>query len=202
MPQLRIALAQVNACVGDLAGNSSMILDWTRKAVAEGAHLVAFPEMVLPGYPVEDLVLRKSFAAANHAELESLARCLQEQGCGDALVVVGHLGRDDEGPRNSASLLHGGEIVATYHKHHLPNYGVFDEARNFAPGFELPIVRLHGLDVGVVICEDIWQNGGPVAALGKVGVDLVVSINASPYEQSKDDARAPLVARRAAERGG
>ncbi|PKW15109.1 NAD+ synthase [Saccharopolyspora spinosa] len=201
MPQLRIALAQVNACVGDVAGNSSMILDWTRRAVQDGAHLVAFPEMVLSGYPVEDLALRKSFAAANLAELDALARRLQDNGCGDALVVVGHLGRDDAGPRNSASLLYGGEVVTTYHKHHLPNYGVFDEARYFAPGFDLPIVRLHGLDVGVVICEDIWQNGGPVAALGEVGVDLVVCINGSPYERAKDDVRTPLVIRRAAEAG-
>ncbi|MDA3627118.1 NAD+ synthase [Saccharopolyspora sp. WRP15-2] len=201
MPQLRIALAQVNACVGDIAGNSSMVLEWTRRAVQEGAHLVAFPEMVLSGYPVEDLALRKSFAAANLAEVEQLARRLQEAGCGDALVIVGHLGRDDQGPRNSASLLYGGEIVATYHKHHLPNYGVFDEARYFAPGFDLPIVRFHGLDVGVVICEDIWQNGGPVAALGQVGVDLVVCLNGSPYERAKDDVRTPLVVRRAAEAG-
>ncbi|KAA5826480.1 NAD+ synthase [Saccharopolyspora hirsuta] len=201
MPQLRIALAQVNACVGDIAGNSSMVLEWTRRAVQEGAHLVAFPEMVLSGYPVEDLALRKSFAAANLAEVEQLARRLQDAGCGDALVVVGHLGRDDQGPRNSASLLHGGEVVATYHKHHLPNYGVFDEARYFAPGFDLPIVRFHGLDVGVVICEDIWQNGGPVAALGQVGVDLVVCLNGSPYERAKDDVRTPLVVRRAAEAG-
>ncbi|MGP4015977.1 NAD+ synthase [Saccharopolyspora sp. 5N708] len=201
MPQLRIALAQVNACVGDIAGNGSMVLDWTRRAVQDGAHVVAFPEMMLTGYPIEDLALRRSFAAANLVELEQLARRLQDSGCGDALVVVGHLGRDDEGPRNSASLLYGGEIVATYHKHHLPNYGVFDEARYFAPGSNLPIVRLHGLDIGVVICEDIWQNGGPVAALGKVGVDLVICPNSSPYERAKDDVRTPLIARRAAEAG-
>ena len=199
MPQLRLALAQVNATVGDISGNSAMVLEWTRKAVQEGAHVVAFPETVLAGYPVEDLALRKSFAAANRAEVGALAVRLREAGCGDALVVVGHLDRDDEGVRNSASLLHGGEVVATYDKYHLPNYGVFDEARYFAPGFDLPIVKLHGLDVGVVICEDIWQNGGPVAALGQVGVDLVVCVNASPYERAKDDVRLPLVARRAAE---
>ncbi|MCA1192524.1 MULTISPECIES: NAD+ synthase [unclassified Saccharopolyspora] len=201
MPQLRLALAQVNATVGDIAGNKAMVLDWTRKAVQEGAHVVSFPETVLAGYPVEDLALRKSFAAANRAAVDALAVNLREAGCGDALVVVGHLDRDDEGLRNSASLLHGGEVVATYDKYHLPNYGVFDEARYFAPGFDLPIVRLHGLDVGVVICEDIWQNGGPVAALGAVGVDLVVCVNSSPYERSKDDVRMPLVARRAAEAG-
>ena len=199
MPQLRLALAQVNATVGDIAGNSAMVLDWTRKAVESGAHVVAFPETVLSGYPVEDLALRKSFAAANRAEVEALAVRLRENGCGDALVIVGHLDRDDEGVRNAASLLHGGEVVATYDKYHLPNYGVFDEARYFAPGFDLPIAKLHGLDIGVVVCEDIWQNGGPVAALGQVGVDLVVCVNSSPYERSKDDVRLPLVARRAAE---
>ena len=201
MPQLRIALAQVNACVGDIAGNSSMVVEWTRRAVQEGAHLVAFPETVLAGYPVEDLALRKSFAAANRSEINALAHKLHEAGCGDTLAVVGHLDRDDEGVRNAASLLYGGEVVATYDKHHLPNYGVFDEYRYFAPGFDLPIVRLHGLDIGVVICEDIWQNGGPVSALGKVGVDLVVCINSSPYERAKDDQRTPLVVRRAAEAG-
>lgn len=199
MPQMRLALAQVNASVGDIAGNSAMVVEQTRRAVAEGAHLVAFPEMVLAGYPVEDLALRKSFAAANRAEVDALARKLHEAGCGDALVVVGHLDRDDEGVRNSASFLYGGEVVATYDKHHLPNYGVFDEARYFAPGDDLPVVRLHGLDVGVVICEDIWQNGGPISALGEVGVDIVVCINGSPYERAKDDQRTPLVARRAAE---
>ncbi len=201
MSQLRFALAQVNACVGDISGNSSMVLDWSRRAVQEGAHVVTFPEMVLSGYPPEDLALRKSFAAANRAEVETLARRLHEEGCGDALVVVGHLDRDDAGVRNAASLLHGGEVAATYYKHHLPNYGVFDEARYFAPGYDLPIVRLHGLDIGVVICEDIWQNGGPVAALGQVGVDAVVCVNGSPYERAKDDQRTPLVARRAAEAG-
>ncbi len=199
MPQLRIALGQVNACVGDIAGNSAMILEWTKKAVREGAHLVAFPETVLAGYPVEDLALRKSFAAANRSEMELLAGRLGEAGCADTLVIVGHLDRDDEGIRNAASLLYRGEVVATYDKHYLPNYGVFDEARYFAPGNDLPIARLHGLDVGVVICEDIWQNGGPVSALGHVGVDLVVVINASPYELSKEDQRTPLVTRRAAE---
>jgi NAD+ synthase (glutamine-hydrolysing) len=199
MPQLRIALAQVNACAGDIAGNSSLVVEWTRRAVQEGAHLVAFPEMVVAGYPVEDLALRQSFAAANRSGVDALARRLNENGCGDALVIVGHLDRDAEGVRNSASFLYGGEIVATYDKHHLPNYGVFDEARHFAPGHDLPIVRVHGLDVGVVICEDIWQNGGPVSALGEIGVDLVVCINASPYERSKDDQRTPLVLRRAAE---
>ncbi|WP_017973946.1 NAD+ synthase [Actinopolyspora halophila] len=199
MPQLRIALAQVNARVGDITGNSSMIVERAKEAVEQGAHVVAFPEMALAGYPVEDLALRKSFAAANRSGIESLAERLREEGCGDSLVIVGHLDHEDEGIRNAASLLYGGEVVDTYHKHHLPNYGVFDEARYFAPGYDLPIVRMHGLDVGVVICEDIWQNGGPVAALGRVGVDAVVCVNGSPYQRSKNEERTSLVVRRAAE---
>lgn len=199
MSQLRVALAQVNTSVGDIAGNSALVVDWTRKAAEEGAQVVTFPEMTLSGYPVEDLALRQSFAAANLAELEQLAERLRASGCGDVLVVVGHLGRDDEGLRNSASFLYGGEVVATYNKHHLPNYGVFDEARYFAPGMDLPIVRLHGFDIGLVICEDIWQNSGPISALGHVGVDLVLCINGSPYERAKDDQRTPLILNRSAE---
>ncbi len=201
MPQLRLGLAQINTTVGDIADNSASVVDWTRKAAEDGAHVVAFPEMTLCGYPVEDLALRQSFAAANLSELERLAERLRTAGCGDVLVVVGHLGRDDEGLRNSASLLHGGEVVATYNKHHLPNYGVFDEARYFAPGLDLPIVRVHGLDIGLVICEDIWQNSGPISALGQVGTDLVLCLNASPYERAKNDRRAPLVQARSAEAG-
>ncbi|GDY33768.1 NAD+ synthase [Gandjariella thermophila] len=201
MPQLRIALAQVNACVGDLAGNADLIVDRTRQAVRAGAHLVVFPELMLTGYPVEDLALRKSFAEASRAAMDALPGRLAEAGCGDTLVVVGYLDRDEVGPRNAAAFLHGGRVVARYAKHHLPNYGVFDEARYFKPGDRLPILRWHGLDVGVVICEDIWQDGGPVAALGQAGVDLVLCINGSPYERNKDDVRGPLVAKRAAEAG-
>ncbi|MCK2240747.1 MULTISPECIES: NAD+ synthase [unclassified Crossiella] len=201
MTQLRIALAQVNACVGDLVGNAKMVVEWTSKAVQAGAHLVAFPEMVLTGYPVEDLALRESFAAASRAAVDELAERLAAAGCGDALVVVGYLDRDEAGPRNAAALIQDGRVVARCAKHHLPNYGVFDEFRYFVPGRTLPIVRLHGVDVGVVICEDIWQDGGPVAAYGQAGVDLVVCVNGSPYERDKDDARGPLVARRAAEAG-
>ncbi|WP_073489727.1 NAD+ synthase [Streptoalloteichus hindustanus] len=199
MPQLRLALAQVDACVGDLAGNADLVVEWTRKGVQSGAHLVVFPEMVLTGYPVEDLALRESFAAASRRALDALAGRLVDAGCGDAVVVVGYLDRDAAGPRNAAAVLHGGGVVARYHKHHLPNYGVFDEFRYFVPGDELPIVRVRGLDLGVVICEDIWQDGGPIAALGEAGVDLVLCVNGSPYERSKDDVRRELVARRAAE---
>lgn len=199
MPQLRIALAQVNATVGDLDGNSSLVASWTARAHEAGAHLVVFPEMVLTGYPVEDLALRESFASASRSSLATLAARLDTEGHGSVAAVVSYLDLDEVGPRDAVAVLYDGRIVATQFKHHLPNYGVFDERRLFKPGQTLDIVRLHGLEVGLVICEDIWQEGGPISALGAAGVDLVVSPNASPYERHKDDAREPLVARRAAE---
>ncbi|AXB44872.1 NAD+ synthase [Amycolatopsis albispora] len=201
MPQLRIALAQVNPTVGDLAGNADQTVEWTRKAVEAGAHVVVFPEMSLTGYPVEDLSLRKTFAEASRAKVDELAKRLDDAGCGDVLAYVGYLDLDEAGPRDAAAALYRGEVVARQFKHHLPNYGVFDEHRYFKPGTTLDVVRLHGIDIGMVICEDIWQDGGPIAALGKAGVDLVVAPNASPYERSKDDIRLPLIARRAAEAG-
>ncbi|MGH3980224.1 MAG: NAD+ synthase [Pseudonocardiaceae bacterium] len=201
MPQIRLALAQVNACVGDLGGNSALVAGRCREAARAGAHLVVFPEMVLTGYPVEDLALRESFAHASVRALESLASRLAGAGCGELAAVVGYLDRDAAGPRNAAAVLHRGRVAATQFKHHLPNYGVFDERRYFTPGGTLDVLALHGLQVGVVICEDIWQDGGPVTALGQAGVDLVVAPNASPYERNKDDARLSLVSRRAAEAG-
>ncbi|KJK47110.1 NAD+ synthetase [Lentzea aerocolonigenes] len=201
MPQLRIALAQVNATVGDLSGNASLVVEWTRKAREGGAHLVVFPEMVLTGYPVEDLAIRTSFARASAEALEALAATLNDAGLGDIAAFVGYLEHDSVGPRNAAAVLHGGRVVARQSKHHLPNYGVFDERRYFKPGSSLDILRINGVEVGLVICEDLWQDGGPITALGDAGVDLVVSPNASPYERNKDDQRLPLVVRRAAEAG-
>jgi NAD+ synthase (glutamine-hydrolysing) len=222
--QLRVASAQVDTTVGDLSGNADLVTSWTRTAQDDGAHLVVFPEMTLTGYPPEDLVLRESFAKASEQALVDLAADLDRQGLGGTAVVVGYLTHTegvgpapvdspptDDGdrpgdanprrgaPRNAAALLHGGEVVARYYKRHLPNYGVFDEARYFVPGNELQIVRLHGVDVALTICEDLWVEGGPCGVAGRAGVDLVVSPNASPYERAKDDLRLPLVRRRAEE---
>jgi NAD+ synthase (glutamine-hydrolysing) len=208
MAQMRLALAQINPTVGDLGGNTALVREWTGKAAAAGAHLVAFPEMMLTGYPVEDLALRPSFVEASRRELTELARNLASDGHGDLPVVVGYLDRAPYGvetnrplPQNCAAVLHQGEVKARYAKHHLPNYGVFDEFRIFAPGKDLTIVRIGGVDVAVAICEDLWQEGGPVALTRAAGAELLLVINGSPYEQDKDDVRYELVARRAAQAG-
>jgi NAD+ synthase (glutamine-hydrolysing) len=209
VPQLRIALAQVDATVGDLPGNADLVSSWTRQAVERGCHLVAFPEMVLTGYPAEDLVLRGSFVQASLDALAALAGRLADEGAGEIAVVVGYCGRSEQPapavgrpagePQNSAAVLHRGQVVARYAKHHLPNYGVFDEFRYFVRGDRLPVIRLHGVDVAPVVCEDLWQEGGPVAVARAAEVGLVVCINGSPYERGKDDLRGELACRRARE---
>jgi NAD+ synthase (glutamine-hydrolysing) len=212
MPTLRIALAQIDPTVGDLPGNVALVRGWTRKAAESGAHLVVFPEMMITGYPVEDLVFRESFVAASKEAVASLATDLADEGLGDTAVIVGYLDADGKarisaeatpgrGPRNALAVLHSGRVVATYFKHHLPNYGVFDEDRYFVPGNTLQVVRLGGVDIALTICEDIWQAGGPFAVAKRAGVGMVVNINGSPYELDKDDVRLPLVQRRAAEAG-
>ncbi|MFF3869543.1 NAD+ synthase [Micromonospora sp. NPDC001898] len=212
MPTLRLALSQVNPSVGDLDDNAGLVRRWTRRAADAGAQLVLFPEMTLTGYPVEDLVFRRSFVAASQTALRRLAADLAADGLGELPVVVGYLDADGppqvsadakpgHGARNAAAVLHRGEVVATYFKHHLPNYGVFDEDRYFVPGDMLTVVRVGGVDVALTICEDLWQAGGPFAVARQAGVGLVVTINGSPYELNKDDVRLPLVRRRAAEAG-
>jgi NAD+ synthase (glutamine-hydrolysing) len=209
MAQMRLALAQINPTVGDLSGNAQAIREWTDKAAAAGAHLVAFPEMVLTGYPVEDLALHSSFVEASRAALTELATTLASDGHGDLPVVVGYLdqapyslsGAERPLPQNCAAVLHQGQVKARYAKHHLPNYGVFDEFRIFAPGRDLTVVRIGDVDVAIAICEDLWQEGGPVAQTRQAGAQLLLVINGSPYEQDKDDVRYELVARRAAEAG-
>ncbi|WP_408991654.1 NAD+ synthase [Streptomyces sp. 1268] len=211
MPQLRLALNQIDSTVGDLAGNAEAIVHWTRHAAEQGAHLVAFPEMVLTGYPVEDLALRSSFVEASRQALRALAARLDAEGFGELPVVVGYLDRSEHAaarygqpagsPRNAAAVLHRGGIALNFAKHHLPNYGVFDEFRYFVPGDSMPVVRVHGIDVALAICEDLWQDGGRVPAARSAGAGLLLSINASPYERDKDDTRLELVRKRAQEAG-
>ncbi|WP_431044764.1 NAD+ synthase [Streptomyces sp. P1-3] len=211
MPHLRLALNQIDSTVGDLAGNAETIVHWTRHSAEQGAHLVAFPEMALTGYPVEDLALRLSFVEASRAALRALATRLADEGFGELPVVVGYLDRSEQAqprfgqpagaPQNAAAVLHRGEIALTFAKHHLPNYGVFDEFRYFVPGETLPVIRVHGVDVALAICEDLWQEGGRVPATRAAGAGLLLSINASPYEREKDDTRLDLVRKRAQEAG-
>jgi NAD+ synthase (glutamine-hydrolysing) len=211
VPQLRLALNQIDSTVGDLTGNSESIVRWTRHSTEQGAHLVAFPEMVLTGYPVEDLALRSSFVRASRAALEALAERLSAEGFGELPVVVGYLDRSEKAqprygqpsgaPQNAAAVLYRGQVVLRFAKHHLPNYGVFDEFRYFVPGETLPVLRVHGVDVALAICEDLWQDGGRVPAARTAGAGLLLSINASPYEVAKHDTRLELVRKRAQEAG-
>jgi NAD+ synthase (glutamine-hydrolysing) len=211
MPRIRLALAQTNPVVGDFAGNAKQIILAAREAAAAGADLLAAGEMALSGYPIEDLASRPSFLSAAHAEVRRLAKELQDAGLGHLPVIVGHPdGPFDPRPlgtsnaptavaQNSASVLHHGHVKATYAKHHLPNYSVFDEYRVFIPGDELLIVRIKGVDIAVVICEDLWRDGGPVARVLETHAGVLLTINASPFERDKDEVRLPLVTRRAVE---
>ncbi len=216
MTKLRIALAQVNATVGDLDGNAELIMEWTRRAAARGARAVVFPEMMLTGYPVEDLALRASFVEASIRTLHAVAARLAAEGLGGIAVVTGYLDRRADlaprtglpagAPLDAAALLYGGQVVITSAKHHLPNYGVFDEFRYFVPGNTLPVFRLpapdgQDVDIAIAICEDLWQEGGPVAVCARSGASLLLVPNASPYERGKDDVRLDLCVRRAREAG-
>jgi NAD+ synthase (glutamine-hydrolysing) len=209
MPTLRLALVQANPTVGDLAGNAEEARAAVGRAAAAGAQIVALPEMFITGYPIEDLALRPSFQAASRATVEVLAEQLVADGHGALPVVIGYLDRIDDAadrlgrprgaPVNSAAVLQHGRIVARYDKHHLPNYGVFDEFRYFVPGGQPCVLEIGGVDVALAICEDLWQEGGPVAQARGCGLLLV--INGSPYERDKDDTRLDLCQRRARELG-
>lgn len=206
---MRVAGAQINVTVGDIEGNASRIADAMTWAAGEGADVLLTPELSLVGYPPEDLVHRADFIAANLAALESLA-----EASGDTAVVVGHLvpvvdathsGAVDSRPRdvaNAASILRGGRVVGTYKKVVLPNYGVFDEDRNFAPGTEPARVwDLDGRTVGLSICEDIWLDGGPPEKQAAAGAEMLLNINASPYHRGKAAEREAMLARRARDTG-
>lgn len=207
--KLRIALAQINPTLGDLAGNADLVARYVGAAQSEGAALIVFPEMVLTGYPVEDLALRPSFRSASIAAISQLAKRLKSEGHGEITAVVGYLdqiadapnrqGQPVGAPQNAVAIIHNGEIKARYVKQHLPNYGVFDEFRNFVPGTETLLVRVGGIDVGIAICEDLWQDGGLIDALAARMPGLVVVPNGSPFERNKDDVRLALVKKRAIE---
>jgi NAD+ synthase (glutamine-hydrolysing) len=193
--KLRLALAQVNPTVGDFAGNAGLIIESTAQARSAGAHIVVFPEMVLTGYPVEDLALRPSFQLASKSALTALAGEIDPH----IVAIVGYLDQVKNQPQNMVAVIAGGAVKARYAKCHLPNYGVFDEYRNFVAGNSTLVVRIHGVDVGIAICEDLWVDGGITAQLAARKPGLVIVPNGSPYERNKDDVRLALVTKRALE---
>lgn len=208
---LRLALAQLNPVVGDINGNCQLAFDAVASAWRDGAHLIALPEMMVTGYPVEDLALRGDFRRASRGALEHLATELANAGMGKIVVVIGYLDQNESesgharlgvpfgAPENAVAVIHEGKILAKYVKRHLPNYGVFDEFRNFVPGNGTLVVRLHGIDIAFAICEDIWQDGGVMPEITSRNPGLLIVINGSPFESDKDDSREALVSRRARE---
>ncbi|MBU6348040.1 MAG: NAD+ synthase, partial [Actinomycetales bacterium] len=210
MPTIRLALAQVNPIVGDLHGNSELALSAVKSARDSGAQIVALPEMLITSYPVEDLALRPSFQIASENQVHELAKTLAANDLGEVVVVVGFLkgtsstdstalGVPRGAPMNCAAVIHRGKVVAEYAKHHLPNYGVFDEARYFVPGNETVVIRAFGAEIALAICEDIWQDGQHMKNIRKTGASLLLVLNGSPYERDKDDVRRDLVSARARE---
>ncbi len=195
---LRVMLAQFNGTVGDLEGNTEKIRMAMQQAHAAGAHIVCFPELALAGYPPEDLLLKPGFVAANLRKLDELIAV-----SGDLpglTAVIGFVDRDDD-IYNAAAIVHGGRLIGTYHKHYLPNYGVFDENRYFQAGRQAPIFLINGVRVGVTICEDIWYPTGPMTMQAHAGAEVILNINGSPYHAGKEVFREEMLATRAADNG-
>ncbi|MGE3910450.1 MAG: NAD+ synthase [Chloroflexota bacterium] len=190
---MRVALAQINCTVGDLAGNTSKIVAWIEKARAAGADLVAFPELAISGYPPEDLVLKPDFIHRNRTALNEVAAASH-----GITVVVGFIDAA-ESAYNAAATIANGKIVAVTRKERLPNYGVFDEERYFQRGGPGPLFALNGTRFGVTICEDIWYPTGPIATQAAAGAELIVNINGSPYHRGKWTQRERMLATRASD---
>ncbi|HET9952825.1 MAG TPA: NAD+ synthase [Candidatus Eisenbacteria bacterium] len=190
---VRLALAQVNPVVGDLPGNAKKVIDFLDRARAQGADLVAFPELVLTGYPPEDLLLRPEFIEQNQAALDEVVRATR-----GITAIVGFAQRAGD-VYNAAAIAHDGQLVAVYQKSHLPNYGVFDEVRYFRPGRD-PFVCVRGpLRFAVNICEDIWTPSGPMAFALYGEAELVINLSASPFHAGKSVSRDRMLATRAAD---
>jgi NAD+ synthase (glutamine-hydrolysing) len=199
MTHLRLAAAQLNTVVGDLPGNVDRILGALSAAEAAGADICVVPELAIPGYPPEDLLLKPTFVADNVAALEKVAAAT-----GQCAIVVGYVGAtpDGQGLSNAAALCAGGRVVGVYRKRFLPNYGVFDEQRWFVSSSETPtLFGVAGAWVGISVCEDVWFPDGPVAQQGHAGADVVVNLNASPYNRGRHDERLAMLQGRVAEAG-
>jgi NAD+ synthase (glutamine-hydrolysing) len=188
---MRLALAQINAVVGDLEGNRERILSSLSDARSEGADLVLLPELAVTGYPPEDLLLRPSFVRAAEQSVREIARS-----CTGLTALVGTPWFDRD-LFNSCAICADGELKILYRKRYLPNYGVFDEDRYFAPGRELVLLRLGEVLIGPTICEDIWQPGPPATDLALAGAELLVNLSASPYHVGKAEDREEMLVTRA-----
>ncbi len=194
MPRtFRLALAQINPTVGDIAGNMAKIIEYVERAREVRADLVAFPELAITGYPPEDLLFKPSFLQDNLAAMAKVAAASQ-----GIAVLVGYVGVEPD-ISNAAGLAYDGELVDTYRKMYLPNYGVFDEDRYFRKGDTCPVYVINGVRVGVGICEDIWYPVGPMAVQREAGAELVININASPFHAGKGEHREKMIATRAAD---
>ncbi|MCX7705077.1 MAG: NAD+ synthase [bacterium] len=181
---IRVGCCQMNSTVGDLKGNAEKILRYTEQAYNCGVEILSFPELAITGYPPEDLLLKESFIKDNIKTIKTIARKT-----GDIILVIGFVDKKGAKIFNAAAIVHQGEIKAVYHKKLLPNYGVFDEMRYFTPGTKNPVFRIRKENscctFGVSICEDIWQDSGPVPQQAKQGASFIININASPYHMEK-----------------
>ncbi len=188
---MRVALAQINATVGDIEGNAAKIADYTARARDAGAALVVFPELSLTGYPPEDLLLKTHFLDATGAALEELAA-----GVHGIVALVGFPERADD-VYNSAAVLADGRVAAVYRKCYLPNYGPFDEQRYFQAGTEPALIELNGTTIGLTVCEDIWEPGPPASSEALAGAQMILNLCASPYHAGKGIERERMLVQRA-----
>ena len=194
-PRMKLAIAQINCTVGDLAGNAAKIVEFTNRAKNMGAALVVTPELALSGYPPEDLLLREGFHLACKNVLTGLAEKIK-----DIMLVVGHPHLANSKLYNAASVIRNGQIIATYHKNRLPNYTVFDEQRYFASSADPCVFELEGVKFGINICADVWEEGAASRAR-KAGAEVLLVLNASPYHMDKQTLRYQLIRQRIGETG-
>ncbi len=196
MSKLRVVLAQVNTFVGDIRGNANLVLREAARARDQlGADLIVFPELTLTGYPPEDLLLRPSVLDLTEYELRRIQRELQ-----GITVVVGYPHREDNRLFNAAAVIQNGKMVARYAKHELPNYSVFDEKRYFAAGVDTTVFHIKGIRAGVTVCEDVWTPD-PTSRTVAAGAQILLNLNASPFNLNKQQQREEVVARRARDNG-
>ncbi|NIP38261.1 MAG: NAD+ synthase, partial [Candidatus Dadabacteria bacterium] len=194
MNALRIAAAQLNFCVGDISGNKNKIIKYIKKAKDNKADIVCFPELSITGYPPEDLLLNGSFVEQNIKALDEIKKHTKS-----ITAIVGFADKKND-LLNAAAIMSNGKLVDIYHKHHLPNYGVFDEKRYFKRGRTTPVYELDNIRFGVNICEDIWIKGDPARAQSlSGGAGLVINISSSPYYASKVQSREQMLRKRASD---